>query len=51
MNEENRVGYTTVGILADLLKTYINLHTEDGRYIGKLRYLEIAKQHEDYLRN
>lgn len=50
-NLEVRVGFRTISLLRDEIKEYLRAHTINGRYFGKLHYLQMLAQFNDYLKN
>ena len=39
MTDEARVGYRATSILEEVCMEYIRAHTENGRFIGDVKYL------------
>jgi hypothetical protein len=51
MQSETRVGFVTIDLLCREIEKYINLHVVDGKYIGKVEYLDLYCQFQEYLRS
>ena len=46
---ETRVGYMSIDMLCDMLKEYIQVHTDNRMYTGDVKYLQLFIQYQNYL--
>ena len=48
---DQRVGYTSISILRNVLKDYISAHVIEGKYRGEIRYLILYQKYDKIIKD